>query len=776
MKGSKGTLAMVALAALTACGGGGSGTASAPVLTVTGQAAKGLMANADVAVYAVGADGQLAATPMATATTDSAGKYELKFTAVKGQPFVIKVSARSDGSTTHLDEVTGQQQSLPSGFSMRALLLPETDGQVSTSVSVTPFSEMAVSAASKASGGITAANAKQANSTIEQLLGFNPTTVSVVPAKDAATPEQQKLAVMLTAVSQMASNGDLDCGAVESKTQCVVEKLSKSVNITSMELANGASAALQTATQTVLNKPELVGAVQVSTLSNIVTNLGCKDDACKVGSTPVAPDPMAAAITSAKMLFTQIKTDLTTMFSQDGVSASSVGSFNKEAFKFQTAMTGIQAPVEMVAKDVKAMLLGLQLYRDFKSGQTDNPNRADWYGKTATDGFPSYWASGVVCTLYQDSATSVVSTNASNANFIGCSARFYVARSYSAYPAYTETQWRHGFTITPHTDGSFSYTSRARQRINACVNGSSCTTTANTALQPEVAAFAGTLTPTWGSDVITGVTLKGELPAAFKSGSITLVNYKSAVDLSGTQTLNAGEVTALSLTGSVIGYKDASTQESRLALNKGSIDRNNGAAFNVVWNTGAAEFEGDFGFSGITTDKSGQEPVPTQLKLKGMLRNIANGVSTEFLSGSLSANVIGYGGFDASQPPSASNKFTTNMQFVGAVTAPSRPKLEISLGAGMVKDGADTPLPVTLQYRTLVNDTPRSVVTLTATPGTPATFKLAENTSGLSMNWAEGASETDLVFGNPSVKIGTVKKNGMVNFTDGSFMSLDLGL
>ena len=438
-------------------------------------------------------------------------------------------------------------------------------------------------------------------------------------------------------------------------------------------------------------------------------------------------------------------------------------------------MTGIQAPIEMAVKDVGAMLLGLQLYEDFKSGLTTQPYNNALYGETMTVGVPASAIQGVGCTLYQNIETTVVATNVDNAKFIGCGARFYVTRE-SFGTGYVQTQWRHGFTIEPQADGSFTYTSRARKRIESCVTGGACTTTANDPLQPDVAAFAGKMIPAMKDGAVTGLTIQGELPAAFKSGSSTLVNYKSAVDLVATQALTAGDVTAVTLNGSMTGYKNASTQESKLSIKDGSISQANGAEFTVVWNTGAAEFEGGLALKGITADKSGQEPVPTQLTLKGMLRNIANGVSTEFLSGSLSANVSGYGGFDASQPPSPSNKFTTNMQFVGAVTAPSRPKLELSLGADMVKDGANTPSPVTLQYRTLVNGTPRSVVTLTTTPGTPATFKLAENTSGLSMNWAEGASETDLVFGNPSVKIGTVKKNGMVNFTDGSFMSLDLGL
>ena len=66
-------------------------------------------------------------------------------------------------------------------------------------------------------------------------------------------------------------------------------------------------------------------------------------------------------------------------------------------------------------------------------------------------------------------------------------------------------------------------------------------------------------------------------------------------------------------------------------------------------------------------------------------------------------------------------------------------------------------------------------MTLTGTPGTPDSFRLAEASSGLSMNWLEGASTIDLVFGNPALKIGQFK-NGLLTFSDSRGISLDLGL
>ena len=108
--------AMLSAGLLAACGGGGdeSPTTTTPPVTSTdsasvslsGTAAKGLMANADVTAHAVHADGTVATAALAATTTDAQGRYTLSFSATKGQPHVVKVTANAN--TTHLDEVSGQ--------------------------------------------------------------------------------------------------------------------------------------------------------------------------------------------------------------------------------------------------------------------------------------------------------------------------------------------------------------------------------------------------------------------------------------------------------------------------------------------------------------------------------------------------------------------------------------------------------------------------------------------------------------------------------------------
>jgi hypothetical protein len=800
--------AMLSAGLLAACGGGGSSPeATAPVdntasVSLSGTAAKGLMANADVAALPVNADGSVGATALATSTTDAVGHYSLSFTGTKDQPYVIRVSAKADGSSTHLDEVTGQAQALPAGFSMRSLFVPAVSGTLTTSASITPFSEMAVAAATRASGGITAANAAQAVSTVTQLLGFNPTSVTATSVAGAASTDEQKLAVLLTAVSQLANSSALGCatGSAGDKVQCVVSALAASTSTGSIKLETASagnttdvSAALVTAVSTVLANPALSGAITSSTLTTIVTNLGCSGSACDAAptSTPPAPNVAATAITSAKLLFTELKSDWAALFSRGGANSIATGAANAEAFKFRQAMTGVQAPAEMVVKDLGALLMGVDLYHDYKAGRTSSDSRGRAPDNVAGNA-PSYNAVG--CALYQDSATQVLATAPANANFIGCRASYYVTVTSDVNGTVT-TDWRHGFTMTPNADGSFGYATRARKRVTTCLNGS-CTMNANLALQTN--AYAGTLTPTLDDNSrITGFAVTGELAGAFASDKTTLANDHHSWSLSGTRVIAgfkqetasiAGAVSAFNADGSdagVLTIKSGASTEIPVAANGAKPSTGNPAtqgelaelSLDVVWTTPGAEFEGIFAATEPVWDKLQGTHIVKKVVLSGALRNIAAGATNEFLKGALTATAEGYENFDESQPTSANNFYSTTLAFVGTVTAPNRPVLELSFGTSM-KTFESQASTMTLQYRTLVAGAPRMVIGVTGSRAAngDTSFQLSEATSNLSLSWTQDASRGDLMHGS-TLKIGELDSaTGLLTFTDNSFVSLDIGL
>lgn len=799
--------AMLSAGLLAACGGGG-GDTPPPAnpnasVSLTGTAAKGLMANADVTAHAINSDGSIATASLAATTTNAQGLYTLTFTAAKGQPYVVKVTANAN--TTHLDEVSGQAQPLPVGFAMRSLLPAATTDTVTTSASVTPFSEMAVAAAAEAAGGVTVANATQAVTTVSQLLGFNPSNVVPTTTSDAnATPDQQKLAVMLTAVSQLAASDALGCntGSAGDKTQCVVNALADSASLSSIKLETGStdvSAALAGAVTTVVNDPALIGLVSPTVVRAIEENLACEGAACN------AVDPtLLSAIDAAKTLFTQIKSDWTTLFSRGGATSLATGAANAEAWKFREAMTNVQVPAELLLKDAGTLLMAVDLYNDYKAGRETVPDRVRAEDLTANDGMSDFSNfAAVACSLYQDANTTVLATGAANANFVGCGARYYVSRTVSGDTT-TITEWRHGFTITPNADGSFGYTTRARERVRSCTTGSPCTLVANNNLQANF--YAGTVTPTLNGTFgrITGFSITGELPAAFKTGTNQLIdaNGHHTWSLTGTRTIGADNMSSTTFSGQVVAINGDGSTASTLAVSNGSTSETpvwrdqfgnevepgsptavspfggtfSGGALTITWTTPAAEFVGTFSATDSVWDTSGTSLSPTKVTLAGSLRNISAGQAQEFLNGRIDATVSGFDSYNNTQPDSVTNFHTVAFNFVGQVTAPSRPVLELTVSSSL-RSHEDEPSAVNLQYRSIVSGTARNVITVTGTRGSNGvmSFALNEAAANLSLSWVDGATTGNLMRG--TMVVGTIDENTkMLTFSNGEFMSLDFGL
>jgi hypothetical protein len=786
--------AALGAALLAGCGGGGGSDTPAATqgsIALSGVAAKGLMANADVAAYGVNADGSVGATALATSTTDSAGRYALSFAATQNQPYVIKVSAKADGSTTHFDEVTQAAQALPAGFTMRALLVPTTSGTLTTTASITPFSELAVAAAARASGGITKANADQAASTVAQLLGFDPLKIAVKAAGAVGNSEdEKKLAILLTAVSKLAGNGDLGCvsGAAGDKVKCVVEALGNAASTDSIKLEAGAtnvSAALGSAVSAVLADGTLNGGVDPSTLSAVTGNLACTENCT------AAPVATVGAIVSAKALFTQIRSDWQALFSRGGASSIAAGAANQEAWKFRQAMTGVQVPAAMMVKDLGTLLMAADFYNDYQAGRTTLTDRGRAPGEVASN-TPSAVANrdAVACTLYQDLNNSVVATAPANAISIGCRASYY-----TTVTGNTIVDWRHSFSIVPAAGGVFDYTTRARKRT--IVNN---VTTENLVLQPNF--YAGSMTTSTAGGSIVGFTVTGELPATFTQDGNTLANDHNSWSLTGSRTITGADSGSAAVAGSVASKDAQGTVLGTLTVVNGTMtgiavsrDINDNPvkpgsaadvgssggtvdsiALNLMWATPTAAFEGVFSTTPTVWDASGTGRAPATLTLSGALRNIEGGVTTEFLRGSFSAATSGYTSYDERLADSTTNFYTTSVQFTGTVTAPTRPTLEVTLSGSKKSYEADAGS-VNMQYRALAGGTPRTVIALAGTRSANGqmAFTLSEATANLSMAWSDDTTQGTLLKG--SDVIGEFDKaSKLITFSDRTVMSLDFGL
>lgn len=818
-------IAMVSAGLLAACGGGGGGSSSgsggggtlepAANLSISGAAAKGLMANAIVTAHAVDAAGKIAAAELGRAVTNDKGQYTLSFTATKGEPYVIKVTAQA--GTRHYDEATGASQELPAGFTMRTVFVPAETGTVSTSLNVTPFSELAVAAAEKV--GLTKANVEQARSNVAQLLGFDPVVVPVVDftnsdAVQAASEDSKKLLVMLTAVSKLASDNAAALGCAQAsageKTKCVVDAMSKAARLDSVELKTGSidiSGRLNTAMQAVVANPALnVSGLNASALSFVGSKLNC---AATSTCTP-APASAMPVIAAAKSLFTSLRSDVQALF----VSAdpSKPSAFIQEKNRFTTALRDVQAPAEMVGKDLGALLMGVDLYNDVKAERSAVLSRGGAGGAFTADlasmYLPNY--NTVACLLTQDANGATPATSKDNANTISCRATYNVDWSTDVNGL---AEWAHGFTLTPVRDasnrvvpGQFTYTSRARYRPVTFDYWTGAIFPAGSSVtMPGTQIYSGTFnTTTDAAGGLVSFQAKGNLPGAFAMGGTELVSKYHTWDLAGSRTVAGGNLATNAFSGTVVATNNdaGNTQQSSLTIRKASLqeipvsrDVNGNivapdssaavasaggqvgeAAFDVLWATAAGvEFEGAVSATNVAWDKSKTRYMPTALAISGALRNVNGAAKTEFFSGALELSVAGLAAFDARVENSSSNFVTVNAGLQGKVAATDRPALQLNVGTSM-KSFETEPTQVTVGYRSLRNGTPASAVAFTVSrTAAGVVLDLKDLTAGLSMTVPQGANSADLLL-NGSTRIGVLQKNGVMTFADSSFVSLDLGL
>lgn len=754
---------------LVACGGGssGSGGIENPVdtrsMTAAGTAAKGRMANALVTVHAIRADGSVDDTALASTRTDSKGDYSLDFTGNLAQAHLVRVTAQAD--TTHVDEVTGAVQPLPAGFVMRSLIAA---GVASASnAAVTPFSEMTIAAAEKL-GSLSADNTQRAIVTMTQLLGFNPVAVSVkATSETGTTPEEQRQAVMLAAVSQLAATGGLGCstGSAGEVASCVVDKLADAASADTMKLQIGGtdvSASFAGAVQTVLATPSLAGNVSAAVVTSALDNLQCSGSACL----PTAPnrdaETVAGAIAAMKSLLTEIRSDWQTLF---GVGATGTGDVGTQLTQFETAATSVQVPVEMLAKDVAALTVGIEYYNDFKAGRTTAPSVTRGFGQVTTA--PGVFGDrpAVSCAAYSGNAFNVQATSQNDVTGVYCAAAYYVS---------TAGTYRHGFAIAPDTGnaGRFTYQAFAnfRPQTGSSTNISSpavsgvITSTAD--IQGRVRAFA----------------LDGSLPPAFESGTSTVIPGAFKVTMNATRTIDAADAKTSEtlLSGKLEGLDTSGAVRSVLDIRAGLFTEQAGLLgplkLDLAWAAGGSRFEGGFSTGAMVASKHGLSLVPSEVTLEGKLSNTIDGSMVEFLTGKFIAKVIGYETYDQSQPDSATNGYTIDLRAQGSASAPNRPTLQFSAG-GSVRSHDDQAMLASLQYRSIVNGTPR--MTVNASQSSDATgariTRISEVASGVSLS-IDRALPTADVFSGKGEKIGVLDtRSGILTFVDGSFVSADLG-
>jgi hypothetical protein len=616
---------------------------------------------------------------------------------------------------------------------------------------------------------------------------------------ESASEDQQKLGIMLAAVSKMAQNGDAGCsGSGGEKNRCVVEKLSKASRAGTFKLEDGddklgpqVAAAVQRALDDRAMQQRLGLSISSATLAAINANLSCEDDSrCRATVPTPTTGTVADAITATKAMLTQLRSDFNALATS--AEPGQVSAAETELNKFGSRMQQVQVPAELMIRDTTAVMLGVELWNDFQAGRSGN-QRGKWRGDFATGGFaPSEIPlGGVGCTVYEDVDNKVPATSPATAKQVGCSARYFLdfpapaAGTLSTAP----TEYAHGFTILPPADTavagtgtvSFTYKSSAFSRVrSAPVLGDQ--------VFLGTRGRTGTITATvTAAGELSALQVTGLLPGAFKFGGNTLVDDHQQWSMNLTRSGTPTTTTTVAVSGSVASMDANNAVLGTLTVNSGSVVevpvgtpaelKLNSAALDIGWETAGAAFHGTFAVGDRITNAEGGGTRPANVSLGGVFTTIDNGVRTDFASGTFKVAFKGFDTFTPSLPVSSTNTFTSDASFTGSVTAPGRPLLMATLALS-TKGPLFEPSAALLQYRSVVNGTPRATIDLSANlaaAGGP-TFTLKESSVGISLTVTEGAKTADVLL-NGTTKIGVLDfDHGVLTFADGTSVSVDLKL
>lgn len=207
------TLVLVTAATLAGCGGSG-GDASVPTAalpmptSVSGTAVKGMIKQAKVLVCRIVNGVPEADASCASTTTGNDGSYSVALNDGFSGPAMVKVMAAT--ASTMMDETTGTD--IPYNMTMRAVV-PAVSS--TTTVHVTPFSEMAANAVSTTT--IDATKIGQSIAAVQALMLTFGVDMSVMPMVDlknngsdsATLAMQANMVKQLARVAMAAKNSDL---------------------------------------------------------------------------------------------------------------------------------------------------------------------------------------------------------------------------------------------------------------------------------------------------------------------------------------------------------------------------------------------------------------------------------------------------------------------------------------------------------------------------------------------------------------------------------------
>lgn len=812
---------------LVACGGGGKKSSSptpSSKISLGGVVSKGLTGNALVKVYGVTSAGTLdTGNVLATGQTNDNGGYSTS-EFLPPSTYVVEVMAKDCANTSsgsgcsfHLNEKTSQRQYLPTGFKMRAVV---TTTPANNKVNITPFSEMAVSAAETTSGGITATNANQAIAMANNLVGVTdlnavePTTLG----NTSATADQLKLAALLAAVSNVAGETarltDVGCTApagTPEATKCVVEKLAANATVTNyVGRDQDVTTALNTELQNVVANNSEVQALVESTSKKLT------DPTITVPTTAVAT---RSPIDRVKDFVNDMMSTFKTLLNSGATPGQ--GAALDQAHAFENAVTGTNIKALPAQRAIQVAHAAAKLWTDYEHGVT----RVSLYGHESF-GFPQAFEEsielGFKCTLMNGATPLTSGDPASNITHAKCYADqgmivtggpvFIDASTYSrsSKNVYHEFEVTRGGVAT-----AYEITSSAREDIGTITYSNISGPTSysfSTTNQVQASSFSGTITSTLdGVGRLDTIQIDAQIPDGFDSSGALIHQAASPNDArshvvadaatSNVTFVDPGAINSsisaatISFTGQIDAYAgDGSTLESNLTLGNGSYvtfgsDQLNDGKLVLAMRVPAHSSYTETNLVGTLeahrlVSGGSHAQAYGSMKFDGKLYN-GPATGTPFISGAIEY-ALKDTNYDELQAYSTSNYQEANVTFDLYVTAPSHPKLRFIAGMAARK--------TTYDYNISWDDhgsiagniiaynadgsTKRDGYITVVPATTPANGKTqsvyGDATNKIKIHATDGEQYGDVLV--DGAKVGVYDKDaGRITFSDGSFIIPDFG-
>lgn len=487
-----------------------------------------------------------------------------------------------------------------------------------------------------------------------------------------------------------------------------------------------------------------------------------------------SPTANLAPIDQAKQMFSELRTTFHA-FSN----AAGTGSLDDQARRMGGDLNGVVMPsTHDVLRRAEALNLGTKLFRAVKLGQ------ASGYSYDTTTGTYTAWQNEYqffnTATRMPGAGLVSCATNALTGGPTSTAVSSVTCGVFSPkYPIFvnatTSSDQFVVLTITETAADQYAFSAQGKETTT--VSGSS--TTANIG-----ASYSGTLSKTIDTNAnLQAVVLAGDFPALSQGlDKISVrLNMARSLQVAGTPYATyrytaTGSIAGLDAAGvSLFSYGlDTGSYYDNLEDSLGNVQANGTKELNLVgvMQTRGTRFTGTVNAKAFTADVDGLSYIPTDVSFTGSISDISAGGSGAILNVTLTAAVSNYPAYHSGQPSSASNYLLTSLTLNGTVQLPSRPVMALTLHGAATGPTTET---LSGQYTYTYNDTSTYNGLVITIAGTHDSSNSATDT--LSFTNQDGIAVTFPATGDGTISKGSTTlgqiSNGSINYTDGSFESLN---